>query len=66
MKMTNVHTKREQIYPLTISQATWLLYTFEVDTTVSSRIAKFITEAQSVMNEVFHATTAVSTLTTMQ
>jgi len=51
---------------LTISQTTRLLYVFEVDTTVPSRLAEFITEAQSVMNEVFHSTTAVSSFTAMQ
>lgn len=39
------NVEREEFYSLTISQATWFLYTFEVGTTVSSRLAEFITEA---------------------
>ena len=66
-KVTWWNVNGENIYrALTISQTTRLLYVFEVDATVPSRFAKFITEAQSVMNEVFHSTTAVSSLTAMQ
>ena len=66
-KVTGWNMNGENIYrALTISQTTRLLYVFEVDTTVPSRLAKFITEAQSVMNEVFHSTTAVSSLAAMQ